>query len=110
METPGITTITATVLQQTKDTLTEQSLVLDLTIGEILDRIVLDLPIREPSAAVSFLCDKLAIFTREQTQMQLEETLVVLITIFTETLQQFGYSQEEIATLSEECFFNSRIT
>ena len=29
METPGITTITATVLQQTKDTLTEQSLVLD---------------------------------------------------------------------------------
>ena len=90
METPGITTITATVLQQTKDTLTEQSLVLDLT--------------------VSFLCDKLAIFTREQTQMQLEETLVALITIFTETLQQFGYSQEEIATLSEECFFNSRIT
>ena len=91
--------------------MTEQSLVLDLTIGEILDRIVLDLPIREPSAAVSFLCDKLAIFTREQTQMQLEETLVALIAaIFTETLQQFGYSQEEIATLSEECFFNSRIT
>ncbi len=110
METPGITTMTATVLEQTKDTLTEQSLVLDLTIGEILDRIVLDLPIQEPSAAVSFLCDKLAIFTRGQTQIQLEETLVTLIAIFSETLQQFGYAQEDIIKLSTESFQGNQIT
>lgn len=96
MDTTSTTSITAQVLNQTSQVLTEQGDRLGLSVGEVLDRVFWQMPVDDPELAASFAGDTFAVLTSAQSDEQLCQSAMTLIGILTKTLLECGYHMEQI--------------
>lgn len=71
--------INVTVVKQTAEALKTYSKHLDLTEGEILDRLIPNVRINDSKKAAACVCDYLAMVIKNQTDEQVRSTLLYLI-------------------------------
>ena len=99
MEAAATTTIiTAKVLNQTNQALMEQSDKLGLSVGEVLDRLFFRRPMMDSTLAASFTGDLFALVTSGQSDENLCQSALILISILAKTLLECGYNMEQITS------------
>ncbi len=99
MEASSTTTIiTAEVLNQTSQALSEQSDKLGLSVGEVLDRLFFRRPIMDSTLAASFTGDLFALVTSEQSDEELCQSALILVSILVKTLLEWGYNMDQITS------------
>ena len=73
--------ISATVMRQTYEMLLESSEALGLSIGEMIDRLALDITCRDPKMTAIVLSDHIMIATKNQTDQEMLDTITRLFAL-----------------------------
>lgn len=95
--------IHATVTKVTADDLRERGEFLHMTIGEVIDRLVLSISIDDPNLAAALICDYVGMTIKNQTDEQLDSTLFMVMGHFFKFIMDSGkYTTEDVIKLIKE--------
>lgn len=86
MEKTSLTEITATVLQQTKDSIEGMCEASGLSIGEIIDRMALKWSAKDPEHAMQLILDDMVIHTRDLSPEDFNLTVAGILTVLKRSL------------------------
>ena len=88
--------MTVKVLSQTYSALTGHSQNMGITIGEVLDRIILHISTSDPHLAAATICDELLIITTGQNEEEFYDTVLAVLTILFKTFLEMGVSVDDL--------------
>lgn len=75
----NLTEITATVCNETVNALNEMAQICSLSIGEIIDRFVLNITVDDSDMAALFICEYIGMITKNQAGDKFNDTLITLM-------------------------------
>lgn len=81
MKKTNLTEITATVLQQTKDSIESMCEVSGLSVGEIIDRMALNWSAKDPDHAIQLILDDMVIHTRNLSPADFNLTVAGILAV-----------------------------
>lgn len=88
--------LNATVMVQTMDYLTEHSKNLDLSIGQVIDRLVVNIQAPNPGIAASWVCEQFTMATTKLTEDELKETFYDVMSMLVLPLFQAGNKPDDV--------------
>lgn len=98
-----LTTIEATIMTKTKEALLNHCDVTGLSIGEVIDRVVLGFAVEEPEVAASILCEEFLIMTSNQTDEQIKETIKLIASTLISSVVMCGVNKDYFFNEISEC-------
>ena len=88
MDKTGLTEITATVLQQTKNSIEGMCEVSGLSIGEIIDRMILKWSAKDPEHATQLILDDMVIHTKDLSPEDFNLTVYCILAVIKRSLSK----------------------
>lgn len=99
----NLETITITVLKKTADTIKQHSKDLHLSLGEVVDRITVDLSTEDPCLASMLVIEYMLTITKNQTEQQVKSTILHIMTLYLSAItQNSGWASEKTIKILEE--------
>lgn len=88
MDKTGLTEITATVLQQTKNSIEGMCGISELSMGEIIDRMALKWSAKDPEHAIQLILDDMIIHTRNLSSEDFNQTVLGILLVLKRSLSK----------------------
>jgi len=98
------TTLNTEVLETTKNALELRASKLKMSVGDILDRVVLNWKAQDPVYAAQLVLEDLMIHFEDLKDYQIEETLSIILTVLRKCTKSGDLSPKAIKTAVEEHF------
>lgn len=97
-----LTTIEVTLLNQTYRCLQKDVESLELSIGEVIDRMVLSFQCSNPNSAALLACEQLICMTSQLTDEQIIESIISAVIILMQLLAENNISQADLKKVVED--------
>jgi len=88
--------LNATVMVQTMDYLQEHSKNLELTIGQVIDRLVVNIQAPSSEIAASWVCEQFTLTTSNLKENDLKETMYEVMSMMVLPLFQAGHKPDDV--------------
>ena len=88
--------LNATVMVQTLEYLQEHSKNLDLSIGEVIDRLVVNIQAPSPQIAAAWVCEQFSLSTSKLNEGDLKETIYDIVSMMVLPLFQAGNKPDNV--------------